>query len=315
MRYARLLPAIGLSFFFATSVSAGESSLHSITVRTDPKVAPENAAAKVWFRVPANYDPRSRNLYRVLVFFGGRNCTGENEARGIAGFPGWADKNGIFIVAPGFRNDEYWHPEKWSGAALRNALAEIKKKYRIDDRNLLFYGYSAGAQASVLFPHWQPDRTRAWVSHANGVFPEPSRRMRDVPGLVTCGDADFARYAISRQFVEKNRLLGVNVLWKSYPNVAHDVSGPSARFAQDFLLYYHQRHVDDLSPGASRRLGKETAQYVGDDMEGRFWPANTLEAQRIVAEDRVEFPSRELADAWGTPGRIREEPVTTRRGR
>ena len=41
---------------------------------------------------------------------------------------------------------------------------------------------------------------RAWVSHACGVFHEPTGRMKDTPGLVTCGDADQARYIISRNF-------------------------------------------------------------------------------------------------------------------
>ena len=320
MSYTHLLPVIILSFLLASSLSAGEATLDFVAVRTDPKVAPTNSTVRVHFRVPANYDPRSRNLYRVLVIFGGRNVTGETEAAGTQGglgFDRWADENDIFLVAPGFKDDDYWEPGKWSGMALRNALSTIKTKYRIDDRNLLFYGYSGGAQASNLFPYWQPDRTRAWVSHAGGVFHEPDRRMRGIPGLVTRGDADVARYAISRQFVEQNRLLGVNILWKSYPNLAHDAPVESARFAQDFLLYYHRRHLDDLTPGTRRaKLEKESVEYVGDDMEGLFWPANTREAGRIAPEDRVEFPSRELAEAWGSPGRIREEPVSaTKRGR
>ena len=59
---------------------------------------------------------------------------------------------------------------------------------------------------------------RAWVSHACGVFHEPSERMKDVPGMVTCGDADTIRYVISREFVDSCRRIGVNIIWKSFPN-------------------------------------------------------------------------------------------------
>jgi len=38
---------------------------------------------------------------------------------------------------------------------------------------------------------------------------------------------------------------------------------------------------------------------VGDDQEGRFWSVGSREIQYIEPEDRVEFSSRELAEAWG----------------
>ena len=37
-------------------------------------------------------------------------------------FNKWADRNGIFIVGPTFKNDEYWYPRKWSGRALLKGL-------------------------------------------------------------------------------------------------------------------------------------------------------------------------------------------------
>ena len=62
-----------------------------------------------------------------------------------------ADRHGVFLVAPGFKDDKYWEPQRWSGRALLGALAAIRKSYDIDTSKLLYYGYSAGSQAANLF--------------------------------------------------------------------------------------------------------------------------------------------------------------------
>ena len=97
----------------------------------------------------------------MLVIFGGRNTDGKADASVRMGWGEWCDKHGIFIVAPGLKNDNYWEPQVWSGRALMRALALLKKKYNICTDRLLFYGYSAGSQASNLFPAWKPDHCRA----------------------------------------------------------------------------------------------------------------------------------------------------------
>jgi poly(3-hydroxybutyrate) depolymerase len=162
----------------AAAFADGAAGVESVTVKTK---APHNQEAAFWYHVPSGYDAARKHPYPVLVYFGGRNCKGKAEASGKLGWSDWADANGVFLVCPGFQDDNYWEPEKWSGQALLDALAAIKRKYRIDDSKLLYYGYSAGSQAANLFPAWRPSRTRAWVSHACGVFHEPSSAMRGVP--------------------------------------------------------------------------------------------------------------------------------------
>ena len=275
------------------SVSAGAETL---VVKTK---APHNKQAVFQYRVPKGYDKNRREMYRVLVIFGGRNTDGKADATGRMGWGKWCDDNGIFILAPGFKDDTYWEPQTWSGSALTRALAQLKKRYNnICTSKLLFYGYSAGSQASNLFPAWRPSLCRAWVSHACGVFHEPSARMRDTPGLVTCGDADQARYIISRNFVEASRGKGVNIIWKSFPNTPHDVPPDSLRLARAFLTYHHELHRDDLS-GSSRRAEKREPEFVGDDQEAVYYPADSPKAKNVLKEDRVELPDQSVAEAWG----------------
>lgn len=279
---------------FATFAAA---KLENVKVKTG---APENREVTIWYRVPDGYDEKSKETYRVLVIFGGRNCPGKDEAAGGLDFDRWADAHKVFLVAPGFKNDDYWQPKQWSGRALLKALAKIRSQYHICLTKLLFYGYSGGSQCSNLFPAWRPDLCRAWVSHACGVFHEPTHRMAGVPGLVTCGDADLRRYIISRRFVDESRRKGVSIIWKSYPNLPHEVPAESLKLARVFLTYYHERYISDLGRELSSASFKTDAVlFVGDDQEARFWPAGHRCAKRIAEEDRIEFPSKELALAWG----------------
>ena len=296
------MKVLALLLLFAGQVFAAKPVIDCVEVKTRAK---ENALVKVWYRVPRNYDVNGKGLSRVLILFGGRNCNGKPEVSGKLGWTGWADLNGVFLVAPTLKDDNYWEPEKWSGRAMQDALAQIAAKYRIATSGLLYYGYSAGSQASNLFPAWRPDLCRAYVSHACGVFHTPTGRMRNVQGLVTCGDADTARYVISRQFVEKYRSLGISVIWKSFPNHPHDVPPGSVRLAKEFLAHHHWTHPEDL--GVETHARSSANVFVGDDADGVYFPAGSTDAEGVMEEDRVLLPSESVARTWGVPGCIGAE--------
>ena len=287
-----------IRYFFYSLLFPLLLSADTIKVKTR---APQNQQAVFQYRVPRGYDPRK--TCRVLVIFGGRNTDGKADASGRMGWGEWCDKHNIFLVAPGLKNDDYWEPRAWSGRALLYALAELKKKYNICTDHLLFYGYSAGSQASNLFPAWRPDLCRAWVSHACGVFHTPSPRMRDVPGLVTCGDADQARYIISRNFVENARRQGCSIIWKTYNNLPHQVPMESLKLARAFLLFHHEQHLTDLGQFRPPQREVKNPVFVGDDQEQKFYPVKSSRAKNIFAEDRVFLPTLAIAQAWGKPGR------------
>ena len=290
-----------LLFLLAGRVFAAEPLIDCVEVKTRSS---ENSLVKVWYRVPKSYEAKAKGLSRVLILFGGRNCDGKIEVSGKLGWTEWADQNGIFLVAPTFKDDDYWEPAKWSGRAIEDALAQIAAKYRIATAGLLYYGYSAGSQASNLFPAWRPDLCRAYVSHACGVFHVPTVKMKGVAACVTCGDADDARYVLGRRFVNQCRQLGVSVVWKSFPNHPHDVPPGSIRLAKAFLSHYHRAHPEDLGYSAVR--GIKDVGFIGDDADGVYYPAGGRDAADIPAEDRVELPSESVALAWGAPGRTHE---------
>lgn len=286
------------------TLSAAVADVQSVKVKAR---APNNKLVEIFYRVPANYDSKAKRLYRVLVLFGGRNGSGKNIVGNGFGFGAWADQNDIFLVSPTFKDDKYWEPEKWSGKALFDGLKEIKKKYNICDKKIMYYGFSAGSQCSNLFPAWRPESCVAWVSHGCGVFHSPGRKMVNCPGLVTCGDADIMRYILTRRFVDACRKLNLNILWKSYPNLPHEVPKESSDLARVFLAYHHEQNISDLQTGLHISGGEDRKLlYVGDDQENRFWPVTDPAAKNIEREDRVEFFTRQLALAWGSEAKPRK---------
>lgn len=302
-KMCRGLMIIAFVFVFLASFAA-EPIIDCVQVTA--YCAPNNPVVRVWYRVPSGYNASSRKCYRVLVLFGGRNADGKGEVSGKLGWTNWADLNDVFLVSPSFKDDNYWDPSKWSGKAFWDAICQMRRKYNIATRGLLYYGYSAGSQASNLFPSWRPDLCRAYVSHACGLFHTPSSRMKTVAGLVTCGDADLARFALGRKFVESYKRLGVSIIWKSFPNHPHDVPPASVQLAQEFLAHYHWRHLEDL--GGESILASKVMTFVGDDADGIFYRSSSKEVDDITENDRVILPSANIAYAWGSPCQlVREE--------
>lgn len=294
MRLSLIFPSI-LFNLFIYNLSAQEISF--VTVKT---TATENKNLKVFYRVPKNFSKDGEKLYRVMVLFGGRNCNGENLVK--SNMVDFADANDVFTVAPSFKNDEYWQPEKWSGRAILSALAEIEKSYPIRTDRIIYCGYSAGSQAANLFAAWRPDICIAWVSHGCGVWHKPSRKMQNVPGLATCGEADVGRYELTKKFAIDSRRKGISVIWKSYPNTPHEVHPDAMKMTKIFLEYHHITNIADLLPEKKKDVVKfkPVAKYIGDDQEGRYWEVGSRSIKNIEVEDRVEFYSKDLAEAWGT---------------
>ena len=252
---------------------------------------------KLHVHVPKGYDPKQPRKWRALVIFGGRNNLPRTEVTNRLGWAEWSDQNDIFLIAPDFDDNDYWQPQLWSGAALEMALARLEQKYPIATDKLLYYGYSEGSQASCQFAAWRPERCRAWVAHACGVFWQPNDAMKDIPqGLVTCGDADAQRYVLGRDFARACLKAGIPLLWKTIPNSAHEVTEASLKLARAFLTHWHNHYLDDL--GLSP-LSKPHETFIGNDATELFYPTNDPQIKNIPEEDRIPLPSKDIAQAWG----------------
>ena len=183
----------------------------------------------------------------IMVLFGGRNWKGGDTLKRFR-FDELADRHRLILLSPSFRDHNYWEPEKWSGPALKRAVAELERRCRMPSRRLLLYGYSAGGQCANLFYAWMPEKVAAWGAHACGVY-FTGKIKNPAPALVTCGTLDDARWSISRTFISNYRENGGKLLWK-YSRNGHELSPQTLALARAWF--------DALLSG-------ENNQFVADD--------------------------------------------------
>lgn len=187
------------------------------------------------YRIPQQL----RNDSRIMVLFGGRNWPGDKTIK-IFQFDALADRHGLILLSPSFRDREYWQPENGFGERLLRAVAVLEKKYRLKSRKLFFYGYSAGGQCANLFYAFMPQRVEAWGAHGCGVYFK-SRIQTPVPALITCGKEDQERLRISRDFLYRYREAGGQLVWKYYPN-AHELNHEALNLARAWFDSRCQAH-------------------------------------------------------------------------
>ena len=75
-----------LFYLLCLAISPLLLAAETIVVKTK---APQNRNAVFQYRVPKGYDKNRREMYRVLVIFGGRNTDGKAEASGRMGWGKW----------------------------------------------------------------------------------------------------------------------------------------------------------------------------------------------------------------------------------
>ena len=290
MRRAVFPPGLALAFFCALAAlaaaparAADEAPLRRLTVAT---AAPHNARLEFVYRVPAGWRPGGRG--RVLVLFGGRNWSGEKAVRDY-GFAALADGGGAVLLAPSFRDDDYWDPRAWSGAALLEALSRLAAELGFaapgeGGAEVYAFGYSAGAQCVALFAAWRPGLFRGVAMHACGVFPPRgggAPGLASLPWLVTCGEHDAGRFALSYTFVQQLREAGGNAIFRNYPG-GHELPAAALRLAAGFF--------------ADLWAGRDAPAWAGDDFRPGLRPAPAGMAGD--PETRNLFGSRATAELW-----------------
>jgi poly(3-hydroxybutyrate) depolymerase len=237
----------------------------------------------------------------VLVLVPGYNGKGEEmlDARWKA----FATKNGLVLLAPTFHakgneNNEgkgYYYPEQGSGEVMEMALAEVKKRTGVTTDKVLFFGFSAGAHYGHRFALWKPQRVKAFVAYSAGWWSEPTGRLKNVPGLVMCGEAD-ERYAATFDFFKKGQRLGCPWVWRSYKETGHVLTSAVRDMAEVFLAHYA---VDGGPTGAGGRreeqVGMRASRY-GDIQTYRS--VGRAERETIPEEFRIELPSAVMAEVW-----------------
>jgi dienelactone hydrolase len=233
----------------------------------------------------------------VLVLVPGYNGKGERmlDARWKA----FATKHGLVLLAPTFHaegrenNDGrgYFYPEQGSGEVMEKALREVEKRMGVATDKVLFFGFSAGAHYVHRFALWKPQRVKAFVAYSAGWWSEPTARVKKVPALVMCGEAD-ERYGATFDFFKKGQRLGCPWVWRSYKETGHVLTPAVREMAEVFLAHYtglgERGDIEEQAGMPVSRFGDiQTYRSVG-------W----AERETIPEEFRIELPSEEVAKVW-----------------
>lgn len=233
----------------------------------------------------------------VLVLVPGYNGKGEQMLDGR--WKGFAEKNALVLLAPTFlaegdennRGKGYYYPDQGSGEVMEKALKEVRKRTGADTDQVLFFGFSAGAHFAHRFALWKPQRVRAFVAYSAGWWSEPNMKLKAVPALILCGEADD-RYAATLEFFKKGQRLGCPWVWRSYKDTGHVLTPAVRDMAEAFLEYLARGTMNDRQVG----MPVPRDRWFGDmqSFKSVRWP----ERETIPEEFRIELPSKSVADVW-----------------
>lgn len=187
----------------------------------------------------------------VLVCVGGLNAaggqynySGTNECQ-VGPWVDWAQSQGLAVLGLGFlfdpedweNKESYQYAQAWSGDALIELLDHLDNKYAIDERRLMMFGISAGAQFSTRFGQYFPERVKAVASHAAGGY-DPIQNYNAVKYLITVGEKDnneTKRVDFAKHFAAQAEKKGIDVSLHIIPGVGHRQTKEQDQLSREFF--------------------------------------------------------------------------------
>lgn len=207
-----------------------------------------NPRLEYYYYIPDSVLREASDPHPVLVMMPGLSGRGEEFV--TSDFKRFANEEGLIIIAPSFVFDEanwdsrqsYQYPAAWSGNALLEIIAQLEKQKGITTSELCLFGFSAGAQFTLRFCLWQPERCIACAAHASGGTVLPDRPVQ-VRFFVTVGNQDVDRIARVREFYARAKSLGIDVTYREY-NAGHSLTAEQVTDSLDFLRESIHEYLD-----------------------------------------------------------------------
>ncbi len=273
---------------FLIFILCGQASVTAERLRfTVPTESPLNSGVSFEAYLPSLREPEAQRA--VLFLVPGYNGEGSWFLSSEHGWTAWADREGVILLAASFRTNleeihsrrGYYYPDQWSGRAALDAVEELSRRTPVQKGKVFLFGFSAGAHFVHRFALWSPERVGAFVAYSAAWWDEPNERLREVPGLIMCGEEDL-RLNASLAFAQKGLLMGCPWIWKSYSGIGHELTPAINEMARGFLSHYMR--------------GEKDEPLIGDIQTFRI--CQSSEAENVPAICRVVLPSRKVASLW-----------------
>lgn len=200
-----------------------------------------NQRLEYYYYIPRAIVENPQAAYPLLVMT--PSLSGRGEILVTQEFKDFAQEEVFIIVSPSFVFDErnwesrqsYQYPSAWSGDALLEIIDQFEKEQDIKtDNKLYIYGFSAGAQFSLRFCLWEPNRCAACAAHASGGSIVPTKKV-DAKFFITVGTKDTERIDKAEAFYQNAKKLGIDITYKTY-DTGHAITSDQIK---DSLGFFH----------------------------------------------------------------------------
>ena len=135
------------------------------------------------------------------------------EGYGAGGIVKLCEKRGWLLVAPraglGF------------GSPTADIIDEVAKLYPVDRKRVFLVGHSMGAATAVATAAAIPEQVSAIAALGGGGRIAKPETVKAVPFFIACGDRDFALPMAKSLAKSLEKVEGVSVTFKEYPDIEH----------------------------------------------------------------------------------------------
>lgn len=185
----------------------------------------DGSDAKYVLFLPADY--KGDKPYPLILFLHGageRGTDGEKQAKvGLGKAIKQNEKTFPFLAIFPQAQKGTWRADSDDAARAMAILAEVQKKYKVDDKRIYLTGLSLGGYGTWSLAAKYPDRWAAIVPICGGGNTDVAPKIKDIPCWCFHGDADqTVKVDRSREMIKALKDAGASPKYTEYPGVGHN---------------------------------------------------------------------------------------------
>ena len=189
-----------------------------------------NPQLSYFYYIPQSVLQNKQARHPYLIMVPGLNGQGQDFANQT--FKDFANREGFIIIAPSFVFDEknwegktsYQYPSAWSGKAFNDIFNSFDSKQGMMPSRIYMLGFSAGAQFVARYALLYPDYVTACAVNAAGETDDPSKYQATKFYVAVGSQDEDDRKQAAQNFYTLAQKLGIDVTFKQYDNIGHQIS-------------------------------------------------------------------------------------------
>lgn len=162
----------------------------------------------------------------LVLFLHGAGSTGTDGKKQVSGISAAIRRDPkafpAIVVFPQSQK-RTWRADSEDGKRALAILAEVEKKYKVDEKRVYLTGLSMGGFGTWSLATAYPDKWAAIVPICGGGNPKAAGKIKDLPCWCFHGDADpTVKVELSRNMIKAMKDAGGEPKYTEYPGVQHN---------------------------------------------------------------------------------------------